>query len=85
MSQLYIKFGNLLQILNLSIWSVMLTGMTALFLVGQALNIKNEYESLSVFQIVKRPCWAIILSWIVYSCYYGYGGRSLLLKQFNLK
>ncbi|KAJ8948699.1 hypothetical protein NQ314_008363 [Rhamnusium bicolor] len=71
---LYMVKNQHLSIANLIIWIVMLLGMLTIVLCYQEVQMNHGYESQSVFYSLMRPAWCIGLSWIVYSCYHGYGG-----------
>ncbi|KAJ8948696.1 hypothetical protein NQ314_008360 [Rhamnusium bicolor] len=61
-------------ITNLITWIIILLGMLATVICYQEVEMNHGYTSLSVFYSLMRPAWCIGLSWIVYSCYHGYGG-----------
>lgn len=45
----------------------------------QLIEINNEYIKKIVFSSLMRPAWGIGLSWIIYSCQHGYGGKYIQL------
>lgn len=37
----------------------------------------------AMYSAFSKPAWALALSWIIVSCYYGYGGYFIFLKHFS--
>ncbi|KAJ8985402.1 hypothetical protein NQ317_007560 [Molorchus minor] len=59
---------------NYLIWIIMILGMLTTVICYQEVEMNHGYESKSIFYSLMRPAWCMGLSWIVYSCYHGYGG-----------
>ncbi|GMS91629.1 hypothetical protein PENTCL1PPCAC_13804, partial [Pristionchus entomophagus] len=63
-------------IINIALWIISLALMFTLIL---GLHSQTTGEPLPIFwramySAFSKPAWALVLSWIVISCYYGYGG-----------
>lgn len=56
-------------------WIASLTILFGVVITQRTTEIDGRYESLAYQEELKRPFWAAGLSWIIYSSYYGYGGK----------
>lgn len=56
-------------------WIVSLLILFGVVITQRTTEIDGRYESLAYQEELKRPFWAAGLSWIIYSSYYGYGGK----------
>lgn len=62
-------------IANLIIWTMALILLFAVSLIQQEItNNFYDHTAVSITHSLIRPAWCLSLSWMVYSCYYGYGG-----------
>ncbi|CAH1100583.1 unnamed protein product [Psylliodes chrysocephalus] len=69
-------FGNMnnKSVINILIWIAVLISMFCLFLFYQDAVVKFNRTHRTLFYAFGRTIWAVGLSWMVYSCYHGYGG-----------
>lgn len=56
-------------------WAITLVAMLAVVITERSTELYNGYEFRVVHGIISRAVWALGLSWIIYSSYYGYGGK----------
>lgn len=77
MSQKFFLF----QLINIVMWVISLLTLLAVALTQRATEIDNGYELHAYQEELKRPFWAAGVAWIIYSSYYGYGGKSIILNQ----
>ncbi|KAJ8953088.1 hypothetical protein NQ318_013430 [Aromia moschata] len=71
---LYMVDTKHISLANLIIWIVIILGLLAVILCYQEIEMNHGYVDKTIFQSLMRPAWCVGLSWIVYSCYHGYGG-----------
>lgn len=72
-----------LQIINFLIWTLILFGMLSIVICYQLVETYNEDWLKSVFASIMRPVWCTGLSWIVYSCHHGYGGKYIWAQSYK--
>ncbi|CAJ0582468.1 unnamed protein product, partial [Mesorhabditis spiculigera] len=64
------------KLLNLVLWGLCFAGMLFVVPVPSATHIQDLMPLFwrAAYSSLSKPLWGICLSWIVISCYYGYGG-----------
>ncbi|KAJ8985400.1 hypothetical protein NQ317_007558 [Molorchus minor] len=70
---LYLINSKRLRTINIFVWIVVICGMLAIVICLREVDLHHGYISQSIFASLMRPAWCVGLSWIVYSCYHGYG------------